>query len=68
MILTTSSGDFSYIYIYIFFFLVFPVCVLLFHFILFLSNFTPFGRVVFFPCFVFPLFAAGEHVSMGKGF
>ena len=29
------------------------MCLILFHFILFLSNFTPFGRVVFFPCFVF---------------
>ena len=36
-----------YIYIYIYIFLVFPVCVILFHFILLLSNFTPFGRVVF---------------------
>ena len=27
------------------------MCLILFHFILFLSNFTPFGRVVFFPLF-----------------
>ena len=45
-----------YIYIYIYIFLVFSVCLILFHFILFLSNFTPFGRVVFFPCLVFALF------------
>ena len=47
MILITSSGEFSCIYI----FLVFSVCLILFHFILFLSNFTPFGRVVFFSLF-----------------
>ena len=52
MIIITSFGDFSCIYI----FLVFSVCLILFHFILFLSNFTPFGRVVFFSCFVFALF------------
>ena len=52
MILITSSGEFSCIYI----FLVFSVCLILFHFILFLSNFTSFGRVVFFPCLVFALF------------
>ena len=46
MILITSSGEFSCIYIL----LVFSVCLILFHFILFLSNFTPLGRVVFF-CF-----------------
>ena len=45
-----------YIYIYFFFFLVFSVCLIFFHFILFLSNFTSFGRVVFFPCLVFALF------------
>ena len=44
MIFITSSGEFSCIYI----FLVFLVCLILFNFILFLSNFTPFGRVVFF--------------------
>ena len=49
MILITSSGEFSYIYIYTF--LVFSVYLILFHFVLFLSNFTPFGRVVFFPLF-----------------
>ena len=47
MIIITSSGEFSCIYI----FLVFSVCLVLFHFILFLSNFTLFGRVVFFPLF-----------------
>ena len=47
MILITSSGEFSCIYI----FLVFSVCLILFHFFLFLSNFTPFGRVVFFSLF-----------------
>ena len=52
MILIISSGEFFCIYI----FLVFSVCLILFHFILFLSNFTPFGRVVFFPCLVFALF------------
>ena len=35
------------------YFLVFSVCFIFFHFLLFLSNFTPFGRVVFFPCLVF---------------
>ena len=44
MIFIRSSGEFSCIY----FFLVFSVCLILFHFILFLANFTPFGRVVFF--------------------
>ena len=43
-------------------FLVFPVCVILFHFILFLSNFTPFGKVVFFPYLVF-WFVLGAGVS-----
>ena len=64
MILITSSGEFSCIYIYIF--LVFSVCLILFNFILFLSNFTPFGRVVFFfffgVCFVL---VAGVHVLVG---
>ena len=60
MILITSSGEFSCIYI----FLVFLVCLILFHFILFLSNFTPFGRVVFFPCLVFWfVLAAGVNSS-----
>ena len=52
VILITSSGEFSCIYIYIYI-LVFSMCLILFHFILFLSNFTPFGRVVFIPCLVF---------------
>ena len=47
MIIITSSGEFYCIYI----FLVFSVCLILFHFILFLSNFTLFGTVVFFPLF-----------------
>ena len=38
VILITSSGEFSCIYI----FLVFSMCLILFHFILFLANFTPF--------------------------
>ena len=59
MILITSSGEFSCIYI----FLVFSVCLILFHFILFLSNFTPFGRVVFFLCLVFALFLQGVSSS-----
>ena len=37
--------------VYIYIFLVFSVCLILFHFILFLSNFTPFGRVGFFSLF-----------------
>ena len=48
-------------------FLVFSVCLILFHFILFLSNFTPFGRVVFFflfgVCFVL---VAGVRVPVGQ--
>ena len=64
MIFITSYGEFSCIYI----FLVFSVCLILFNFILFLANFAPFGRVVFFSCLVSALFAAGEHVSVGKGF
>ena len=34
--------------VYMYICLVFSVCLILFHFILFLSNFTPFGRVVLF--------------------
>ena len=64
MILITSSGEFSCIYIYTF--LVFLVCLILFDFIFFLSNFTPFGRVVFFflfgVCFVL---VAGVRVPVG---
>ena len=54
-----------YIYIYIYSFLVFPVCVILFHFIFFLSNFTPFSRVVFFPCLVFWFVLAAGVSSSG---
>ena len=61
MILITSSGEFSCIYI----FLVFSVCLILFHFILFLSNFTPFGRVVFSLFGVYFVFVAGVRVPMG---
>ena len=52
MILITSSSEFSRVYI----FFVFSVCLILFYLILFLSNLTPFGRVVFFPCLVFAMF------------
>ena len=40
----------------------FSVCLILFHFILFLSNFTPVGRVVFFSLFgvCFVLAAGGQ--------
>ena len=56
MILITSFGEFYRIYI----FLVFSMYLILFHFILFLSNFSPFGKVVFFFLFgVFFVLAAG---------
>ena len=61
MIIITSSGEFSCIYI----FLVFSVCLILFNFILFLSNFTPFGRVVFFLFGVCFVLVAGVRVPVG---
>ena len=62
MIIITSSGEFSCLYI----FLVFSVCLILFHFILFLPNFTPFGRVVSFFLFgVCIVLVAGVRVPVG---
>ena len=56
-----------YIYIYVYIYvLVFSVCLILFHFILFLSNFSLFGRVVFFLCLVSTLFVAGIHFQWVK--
>ena len=64
MILITSSGEFSCIYI----FLVFSVCLIFFHFIFLLSNFTPFGRVVFSLFCVCFVFVAGARVPVGRVF
>ena len=61
VIFITSSGEFSCIYI----FLVFSACLFLFHFILFLANFTPFGRVFFFLFGVCFVFVAGVRVPVG---
>ena len=63
MILIISFGEFSCIYI----FLVFSVCLILFHFILFFANFTPFLVELFFfslfgVCFVL---VAGVRVPVG---
>ena len=61
MIIITSSGGFSCIYI----FLVFSVCLILFHFILFLSNFTPLVELFFFLFGVCFVLVAGVRVPVG---
>ena len=61
MILITSSGEFSCIYI----FLVFSVCLILFHFILVLANFTHFLVELFFLFGVCFVHVAGVCVPVG---